>query len=105
MPEPNLPPLRLSLRENDTDLSAINVPMLKKLLPELPLAKRKQLMEKYELSQMLVLRLLVPTFLRALITALYALYRYYISRYHIFYDRTRKNWLVTSSLSWKTAMM
>ena len=66
MPEPNLPPLRLSFAENSEDPNVISVPTLKKLLPELPFVKRKQLMEEYALPQMLVLRLLVrPTFLHS----------------------------------------
>lgn len=63
MPEPNLPPLRLSFDENDENVVRINVPALKKLMPELPFCKRKIFMEKSNLPQDLVLRLLVsPVF-------------------------------------------
>lgn len=59
MPEPNLPPLKLSLDENDMKSNLINVPLLKKQIPELPSSFRNNLITKYKLSIDTVLRLLV----------------------------------------------
>ena len=59
MPEPNLPPLRLSLEGNDANFDGISVPELRKMIPELPFGKRRVLTEKYDLPQFLVLLLLV----------------------------------------------
>lgn len=59
MPEPNLPPLRLSLEENDSSSKLINVPALKKQLPELPAVYRTRLLNQYQLPLATVLRLLV----------------------------------------------
>lgn len=58
MPEPNLPPLRISLEDDNEEVS---VPSLKKLLPELPAAVRQNLMDKYGFSAVTVIRLLVRT--------------------------------------------
>lgn len=61
MPEPNLPPLRLSLIDGD-DSNAVNVPLLQKQLPELPASLRQNLVKKYGLSMLNVLRLLVSIY-------------------------------------------
>ncbi|XKL60170.1 hypothetical protein PGB90_001186 [Kerria lacca] len=63
MPEPNLPPLKLSLDENDMKSNLINVPLLKKQIPELPSSFRNNLITKYKLSIDTVLRLLVEPIL------------------------------------------
>lgn len=59
MPEPNLPPLRLSLDESVEQSDLINVPSLRKQLPVLPSVFRDNLLQKYNLSVDTVLRLLV----------------------------------------------
>lgn len=48
MPEPNLPPLRLSFNEKDQS-DMVNVPLLEKQLPELPKQIREKLTTRYNL--------------------------------------------------------
>lgn len=62
MPEPNLPPLRLSMDESDNS-NLINVPILKKELPELPAIERVRLLNEYKLPLEIVLRLMVFLFI------------------------------------------
>lgn len=62
MPEPNLPPLRLRLDENDEKSDLVNVPSLQKQLPVLPSVFRNDLLRKYNLTIDTVLRLLVKKY-------------------------------------------
>lgn len=62
MPEPNLPPLRLRLDENDEKSDLVNVPSLQKQLPVLPSVFRNDLLQKYNLTIDTVLRLLVKKY-------------------------------------------
>lgn len=48
MPEPNLPPLRLNVRD-DPSSALINVEMLRKALPELPEQTRNNLVDRHDL--------------------------------------------------------
>lgn len=51
MPEPNLPPLRLNLNENDQNQKKlISVSEIAKKIPELPEQTRRRLMDNYKLN-------------------------------------------------------
>ncbi|XP_074651937.1 glutamyl-tRNA(Gln) amidotransferase subunit B, mitochondrial-like [Tubulanus polymorphus] len=55
LPEPNLPPLRVynhqTMTEDLRNINAINIDKLKETLPELPEAKRQNLMNKYGITR------------------------------------------------------
>lgn len=58
MPEPNLPPLRLNVT-NDQSSELINVEMIRKLLPELPEQTRHNLIERHDLRREAAVSLVV----------------------------------------------
>ncbi len=59
MPEPNLPPLRLCLHENVAESNLVNVPLLRRQIPELPSDFRNKFLNEFNLPLDYVLRLLV----------------------------------------------
>ena len=59
MPEPNLPPLRLQMSENDAHHPhRVSVPEMERRLPELP-SETRALLQPYELNPWTVAQLLV----------------------------------------------
>lgn len=66
MPEPNLPPLRLTT-EASKNKNIISVDRIKEMLPELPEKTRQALLENYDLATIHAINLVVILF-----TPLYA---------------------------------
>jgi len=61
MPEPNLPPLRLSF-EGQNDKNLISIPNIKEKLPELPEMARKRLLDNFNLATIHAINLVVRKF-------------------------------------------
>lgn len=49
MPEPNLPPLRVNLKNNTDHQDVLSVPLIQDRIPELPEQSRKRLIEQFQL--------------------------------------------------------
>lgn len=62
MPEPNLPPLRLNMKNSNDDSERVCVEELQNQLPELPQQTREFLMEKHQLNEVTAIILVVSVY-------------------------------------------
>lgn len=84
MPEPNLPPLRLTYDPLESNKSLVNVALMRKRLVELPEVTRKRLVKRYGLRLPAAIILVVSETAALVLPSEDGLYNFFFVLFRIF---------------------